>query len=829
MLDFINGCVFIASSGGMGPFVVDSAAPGWRTPVQAAAQDGKEYRYRAFSLDQTEWEAGTGVYTAATQTLTRAVVAASSLAGATVNFSVQPIVALTMFSEDLEIKTEEAPVDGSLYARQDRTWQVVSGGGTSFDTFEYMYDGAHAEPPTSAEVRVDNSLPANVTKVWIHNLSSLGRNNSNYFSIVAVGARIFLQDKDEADRYISFNVINTPVNKGNYWEFPVELRAAGLDLLQQRILLNFAGGSAGSAAATFIGDNPPSNPVKGQLWYESDSGSTYIYYDDGNSAQWVQIDGGGGGAEGGLYLPLVGGVMTGPVTLAGNPATPLEAAPKQYIDAADAALTALIGQKIAKGGDVMTGFLTLSANPTANLHAATKQYVDAGDTAAATATGLKVDRAGDTMTGHLFINRDYPTLVLDTNVGNNHGSLSWRAAGKARWQWQPGADAASDLQLLRFDDAGAFVDIPLKILRASGYAVWTGNQTIQKANPALVFDAPGSGNVNGIYSRVAGVDRWIMQIGNGVAEGAGNAGSNFALNCYSNTGAYLSTPISITRANGTVTIPGTIATSSEFITSSGYISSSAVNAVFSAIGGGAIYLRPNGAASASNDVTIASSDGKITHQQDIQSKSANMVLGSNGGAIYMRPNGTGSNAGQALVDNLGNLSLTGKYISNQGYANRIGITGPINSNVFNLYYTGASAVNMYIDNTLMGVVAYTSDYRIKKDVADLPSTWEMVKLLRPVTYTHRDFSPQSHLDLMDKQRAEGQEVSDLPFVQGDDIERWGFVAHELQDTLVDSAASAPKDAPDALQAPNPWTVIAALTKALQEAMARIEVLEAKVP
>jgi hypothetical protein len=29
-----------------------------------------------------------------------------------------------------------------------------------------------------------------------------------------------------------------------------------------------------------------------------------------------------------------------------------------------------------------------------------------------------------------------------------------------------------------------------------------------------------------------------------------------------------------------------------------------------------------------------------------------------------------------------------------------------------------------------------------------------------------------------------------------------------------------------IQAPNPWTVIAALTKALQEAMARIEALEA---
>ncbi|WP_371929944.1 hypothetical protein [Bradyrhizobium sp. CCGUVB1N3] len=61
---------------------------------------------------------------------------------------------------------------------------------------------------------------------------------------------------------------------------------------------------------------------------------------------------------------------------------------------------------------------------------------------------------------------------------------------------------------------------------------------------------------------------------------------------------------------------------------------------------------------------------------------------------------------------------------------------------------------------------------------------------------------------------------------GDDIERWGFLAHELQEAMIDSAASCPKDAPDAIQSPNPWTIIAALTKTLQEAMARIEMLEA---
>jgi hypothetical protein len=63
-------------------------------------------------------------------------------------------------------------------------------------------------------------------------------------------------------------------------------------------------------------------------------------------------------------------------------------------------------------------------------------------------------------------------------------------------------------------------------------------------------------------------------------------------------------------------------------------------------------------------------------------------------------------------------------------------------------------------------------------------------------------------------------------VKADNIERWGFVAHELQETLVESAASGVKDQADTIQSPNPWTVIASLTKALQEAMERIEALEA---
>ena len=68
-------------------------------------------------------------------------------------------------------------------------------------------------------------------------------------------------------------------------------------------------------------------------------------------------------------LALAGGTMTGALTLAGNPATNLEASTKQYTDAADAL-------KVNKAGDTMTGFLTLNANPSSALHATPKQYVD---------------------------------------------------------------------------------------------------------------------------------------------------------------------------------------------------------------------------------------------------------------------------------------------------------------------------------------------------------------------------------------------------------------------------------------------------------------------
>jgi hypothetical protein len=160
------------------------------------------------------------------------------------------------------------------------------------------------------------------------------------------------------------------------------------------------------------------------------------------------------------------------------------------------------------------------------------------------------------------------------------------------------------------------------------------------------------------------------------------------------------------------------------------------------------------------------------------------------------------------------------------------------ANCFNIDWTD-SVPQLWIDGSNLGTFAFTSDYRVKKDITDLPSTWETVKALRPIKYTQADYTPlpvasappDPAPELPPEMREPRTRPAPSPVMspgmfKADNIERWGFIAHELQATTIESAATGVKDAPNVIQSPNPWTVIAALTKALQEAMTRIEALEA---
>jgi hypothetical protein len=71
-----------------------------------------------------------------------------------------------------------------------------------------------------------------------------------------------------------------------------------------------------------ISDIPPPPPLQaGQLWYEGDSGVTFIYYDDGNSVQWVQIAGPQSGQQTGYVRSDIPQTMAGPLTITQGPVT----------------------------------------------------------------------------------------------------------------------------------------------------------------------------------------------------------------------------------------------------------------------------------------------------------------------------------------------------------------------------------------------------------------------------------------------------------------------------------------------------------------------------
>lgn len=78
-----------------------------------------------------------------------------------------------------------------------------------------------------------------------------------------------------------------------------------------------------------ISPAPPANPTVGALWWDSIGGQLYIWFNDGNSTQWVSATNQG---FGGTYLPLVGGNLSGPLMLAADPVNNLGAATKQYVD-----------------------------------------------------------------------------------------------------------------------------------------------------------------------------------------------------------------------------------------------------------------------------------------------------------------------------------------------------------------------------------------------------------------------------------------------------------------------------------------------------------------
>ena len=152
-----------------------------------------------------------------------------------------------------------------------------------------------------------------------------------------------------------------------------------------------------------------------------------------------------------------------------------------------------------------------------------------------------------------------------------------------------------------------------------------------------------------------------------------------------------------------------------------------------------------------------------------------------------------------------NVYYDGSVESGIGWIGRAGSEGQT-SNVFNIHWTGSNA-ELWIDNSNLGTISFSSDYRIKKNIKPQTSpAIERISRLNPVTYELQNY---------------GQ------LFKEDGVQREGFIAHELAE-VIPSAVEGEKDDPNQIQSLRLDALVSVLTKALQEAVIRIESLETEV-
>lgn len=198
----------------------------------------------------------------------------------------------------------------------------------SFDTLTAAAD------PTPGFIRFNNTIYASVTSLFIDNLDRFGADQQAFLDSFDDSTNptdrgiIHLQQGDILGSYIKFKVTGAVIDAGGYRRVPVAFVSSTGNLFAPgaSLAIGFyrAGdrGADGGGAGNVISDI--SSSIAGAFAVFSDTTGKHI-----NQSATALTPGG--------ILLKAGDTMTGPLVLPANPTNPLEAAPKQYVDAATAA------------------------------------------------------------------------------------------------------------------------------------------------------------------------------------------------------------------------------------------------------------------------------------------------------------------------------------------------------------------------------------------------------------------------------------------------------------------------------------------------------------
>lgn len=341
-----------------------------------------------------------------------------------------------------------------------------------------------------------------------------------------------------------------------------------------------------------------------------------------------------------------------------------------------------------------------------------------------------------------------------------------------------------------------------KISNQSG----TGSPTFTGPISASGFSVPGQsgflkadGTVdNNTYSGIDGIGTGILTLG---ASGTGlsvSANPSFGANDSNNKSITFS--LSSTSSNTANTL---VARDSSGDFSASTITASTVNA--SSISGSSVYI---GGSTGPGRIWYDAPNLQVKY---VGYNNLTHMMVNFGGAVNFYD--------QKTPDNLG--SIRG-VIGARSFACRAGIdASTYGNNQFHLYWTG-SAMQLWVDAASLGNISTSSDYRIKENIAPLSNNAiERIKQLKPISYQRKEFDLRD-----DETRLNGECCCDHLF-KSESFLREGFIAHEVAE-VIPSAVNGEKDSPTEIQSLNVDAIVSVLTKALQEAVERIESLETEI-
>jgi hypothetical protein len=143
---------------------------------------------------------------------------------------------------------DEAPTDGQVYGRKSATWSVLTPviPSTNFP----LVDGAASVGASAKYTREDHVHPTDTTRASIaYTDSKVAKGGDNMTGLLLLSGD----------------------------------PTAPLGAVTKQYVDSHTG------STVFVSDSPPGSAPDSSLWFESDTGSLYIKYNDGNSTQWVIV------------------------------------------------------------------------------------------------------------------------------------------------------------------------------------------------------------------------------------------------------------------------------------------------------------------------------------------------------------------------------------------------------------------------------------------------------------------------------------------------------------------------------------------------------------